>query len=115
MNILFLTHSYPNYTQDFLLHGLLKLLGDKVVDYPKNECLYSGLQNVKAPEIYRKPFWFPSDNGEINRDDIESRLKNNYFDYVIYVLNLSIRVYMRNCLVFRRSLWLLMEKILQLK
>ncbi len=83
MNILFLTHSYPNYVPDFLLHGLRKILGEKVVDYPKKECLYSGLQNGKHPEIYSDPFWFPADNDKIDRDDIEARLKNNYFDYLI--------------------------------
>jgi len=83
MNILFLTHSYPNYVPDFLLHGLRKLLGEKVVDYPKKECLYSGLQKGKHPEIYCEPFWFPADNDEIDRDDVEARLKNNYFDYLI--------------------------------
>jgi hypothetical protein len=83
MNILFLTHSDPNYVPDFLLHGLRKLLGENVVDYPKKECLYSGMQSGNIPEIYRDPFWFPADNGKVNRDDIESRLKNNYFDYVV--------------------------------
>jgi hypothetical protein len=83
MKILFLTHSDPNYVPDFLLHGLRKLLGEKVVDYPKKECLYSGLQNGKHPEIYRDPFWFPADNDKINRDDIESKMKNKYFDYVV--------------------------------
>ena len=83
MKILFLTHSGPNYVPDFLLHGLRKLLGEKVVDYPKKECLYSGLQNGNHPEIYRDPFWFPADNDKINRDDIESKMKNKYFDYVV--------------------------------
>ncbi|MFV1977447.1 MAG: glycosyltransferase [Candidatus Scalindua sp.] len=83
MNILFLTHSSPNYVPDFLLHGLRKLLGEKVVDYPKKECLYSGLQNGNHPEIYCDPFWFPADNGKIDRGDVESRLRNQYFDYVV--------------------------------
>ncbi len=83
MNILFLTHSYPNYVPDFLLHGLRKLFGEKVVDYPKKECLYSGLQNGKHPEIYCEPFWFAADNDKIDRDDVETRLKNKYFDFLI--------------------------------
>ncbi len=83
MNILFLTNPGPNYVPDFLLHGLRKLLGEKVVDYPKKECLYSGLPDGKHPEIYYEPFWFPADNDEIDRGDIETRLKNGYFDYII--------------------------------
>ncbi|MCP5003165.1 MAG: glycosyltransferase family 1 protein [Planctomycetes bacterium] len=83
MNILFLTHAGPNYVPDFLLHGLRKLLGEKVVDYPKKECLYSGLQNGNPPEIYFDPFWFPADNGEIDRDNVETRLKNNFFDFLV--------------------------------
>ena len=67
----------------FLLHGLRKLYGNKVVDYPKKECLYSGLQHGCYPEIYREPFWFPVDNGKIDRDDIENKLKNKFFDYVV--------------------------------
>lgn len=83
MNILFLTHSLPNYVPDFLLHGLRKLFGGKVVDYPKKECLYSGLQNGKHPEIYSEPFWFPAEDDRIDRYDVETRLKNKYFDYLI--------------------------------
>lgn len=83
MNILFLTDSSPNYLPDFLLHGLRKLFGETVVDYPKKECLYRGLQNGKHPEIYSEPFWFPADNNKIDRGDIETRLKNNFFDYLI--------------------------------
>ncbi|KAA3595640.1 MAG: glycosyltransferase family 1 protein [Candidatus Scalindua sp. AMX11] len=83
MNILFLTHPGPNYVPDLLLHGLRKLLGEKVVDYPKKECLYSGLQEGKHPEIYCDPFWFPDDNDKIDRGDVETKLRNRYFDYII--------------------------------
>lgn len=83
MNILFLIQPKPNFVPDFLLHGLRKLYGNKVVDYPKKECLYSGLQHGCHPEIYREPFWFPVDNGKIDRDDIENKLKNKFFDYVV--------------------------------
>jgi hypothetical protein len=43
MNILFLTHPYPNYGPDLLLHGLRKLLGPAVVDFPRKDCVYEGI------------------------------------------------------------------------
>jgi hypothetical protein len=42
MNILFVTHPYPKYVPDLLLHGLRKLLGPKAVEYPRKGCLYEG-------------------------------------------------------------------------
>lgn len=83
MNILFLTHSYPNYVPDFLLHGLRKILGSKVVDYPKKECLYHQVQGGVWPELYYDTDWFPKEDDEIDREDIETRLKGGYFDYII--------------------------------
>ncbi|GJQ58189.1 MAG: hypothetical protein SCALA701_09900 [Candidatus Scalindua sp.] len=53
------------------------------MDYPKKECLYSGLQEGKHPEIYCDPFWFPDDNDKIDRGDVETKLRNRYFDYII--------------------------------
>ncbi|MDR4499748.1 MAG: glycosyltransferase [Candidatus Scalindua sp.] len=83
MKILFLTHSYPNYVPDLLLHGLRKLLGENVIDYPKKECLYWNRQTGTFPELYHEPFWFPKDTGEVDRDDLETKLKKNYFDYLV--------------------------------
>ncbi len=80
MNILFLTHSYPNFVPDFLLHGLRKLLGARVVDYPRKDCLYQSMQGGKHPEIYNEPFWFPADDDKIDREDIEKKMQNKYFD-----------------------------------
>lgn len=83
MNILFLTHLYPNYVPDLLLHGLREIMGSQVVDYPKKECLYSGEQGGFWPDLYNNTDWFPKDNGDINRDDIDTKLKTNFFDYLI--------------------------------
>lgn len=83
MNILFLTHPYPNYVPDLLLHGLRKLLGSQVVDYPRKECLYHQAQGGVWPELYYEADWFPKENGGIDREDIETRLKCGYFDYLI--------------------------------
>lgn len=83
MRILFLTHPYPNYVPDLLLHGLRKLLGGRVVDYPKKNCLYEGVLGTGvADESQLIRDWFPPDEG-IDRDDIEAKIARGYFDYII--------------------------------
>ena len=76
MKILFLTDPYPNYIPVLLLHGLRKILGPAVVEYPKKDCLYAGVIGLGiCPEDQLAPGWFPADNGEIDRDDIEKKIK----------------------------------------
>jgi len=83
MNILFLTHSYPNYVPDLLLHGLRKILGDHVVDYPRKDCLYEGVLGLGVcPPEQRSARWFPDDS-TVDRHDIKSKLVNGYFDYIV--------------------------------
>ena len=84
MKILFLTHPYPNYAPDLLLHGLRKLLGPDVIDFPKKECLYQGVLGLGVcPEDQKCPNWFPDDTGDIDRDDIRGKLKSGYFQYIV--------------------------------
>jgi hypothetical protein len=84
MNILFITHPYPNYVPDLLLHGLRKLLGSSVVDYPRKDCLYNGVLGLGVcPDDQICPNWFPPDNNEIDRNDIPSKIKNGFFNYII--------------------------------
>jgi len=84
MKILFITHHYPNYVPDLLLHGLRKLLGPNVVDYPKKDCLYNGILGLGVcPDDQRCMGWFPEDNGDIDRDDIEKKLLEDYFNCVV--------------------------------
>jgi len=84
MKILFLTDSYPNYVPDLLLHGLRKLLGPAVVDYPRKECLYAGVIGLGiCPEDQLAPGWFPQDDGMIDREDIESKIQHDFFDLVV--------------------------------
>ncbi|MCX8027199.1 MAG: hypothetical protein N3A62_05015 [Thermodesulfovibrionales bacterium] len=83
VRILFLTHPYPNYVPDLLLHGLRKLLGERVVDYPKKECLYEGyLGTGVSDENMLLKGWFPQD-ANIDRDDIEKKIAKGFFTYVI--------------------------------
>lgn len=83
MNILFLTHYYPNYVPDLLLHGLRKLLGPRVVDYPRKDSLYTGALMGISPDDQLCPRWFPDDDGTIDREDIQAKVRNGYFKYII--------------------------------
>jgi glycosyltransferase involved in cell wall biosynthesis len=83
MNILFLTHPYPNYVPDLLLHGLRKLVGAEVVDYPRKDCLYEGNLGLGVcPDDQRCPGWFPNDDGAVDRTDIWQKTRNGYFDLI---------------------------------
>jgi hypothetical protein len=84
MKILFLTHPYPNYGPDLLLHGLRKLLGPTVVDFPRKDCVYEGVLGLGVcPDNQRCPDWFASDIGVIDRDDIAAKVAADYFELVI--------------------------------
>jgi hypothetical protein len=84
LNILFITHPYPNYVPDLLLHGLRKLLGPAVVDFPRKDCLYEGVLGLGVcPDDQRSPGWFPDDNGSIDRDDIVPKIRRRVFDLIL--------------------------------
>ncbi len=83
MRILFLTHPYPNYVPDLLLHGLRSLLGPDCVDYPRKDCVYEGVIGLGVcPEGLRQRDWFPPDRG-VDREDVPRRLALGDFDYAI--------------------------------
>jgi len=83
-NILFITHHYPNYVPDLLLHGFRKLLGPATVDYPRKDCLYNGILGLGVcPDDQLSPGWFPPDNNSIDREDIRLKIKKNFFKYII--------------------------------
>jgi hypothetical protein len=84
LNILFVTHPYPNYVPDLLLHGLRKLIGPSVVDYPRKDCLYDGVLGLGVcPDDQRCPGWFPDDADQVDRDDIPAKLAHNFFELVV--------------------------------
>lgn len=84
MKILFLTHWFPNYVPDLILHGLRKLLGTDVVDYPRKDCLYEGVLGLGVcPDDQRCPGWFADDEGQIDRDDIWQKARTGFFDLLI--------------------------------
>lgn len=96
MKILFVT----NYTQiamasggfindfinDGIFHGLRELYGNSVVDSTKIVSLYKEFKN-KIPRQHlwggMTLFWL-IDNDDIDRNDIEAKIKNKYYDLIIY-------------------------------
>lgn len=84
MKVLFITHDYPNYVPDLLLHGLRRLLGADVVDFPRKDCVYDGVLGLGiCPEDQKCPGWFPQDEGRVDRTDVWEKCANNYFDLVL--------------------------------
>lgn len=83
LSVLFMTHPYPNYVPDLLLHGLRKLLGPALVDYPRKESLYRGELMGVTPDNQLCPNWFPPDDGMIDRDDMPAKISRGYFRYII--------------------------------
>lgn len=84
MKILFITHEYPNYVPDLLLHGLRKLLGADVVEYPRKDCLYNGVLGLGVcPENQLCPSWFPPDESDVDRSDLTAKISRGYFDFIV--------------------------------
>jgi hypothetical protein len=80
MRILMLCHSYPNFVPDLLLHGLRKLLGEDVVDYPRKDALYEG--SLGQPYL-DKVTGLMADDSKVDRSDISAKMSHHFFDVVI--------------------------------
>ena len=97
MKILFITHVNKkrliqnNYLNDCTLLGLKELYGnDNVIDFPGAWYMYK--DEVKKRDFKFENFWGNGftyydilDNYEsVDRTDIESKIKNNFFNYIVY-------------------------------
>lgn len=89
--------SYPGgisggacYLTDMLLHGLRNKFGDDVVEYERSWWMYHGDFGPGKfdPEIYcRRGFTIYrtlDDDGNVDRTDIESKIKNQYYDLIVF-------------------------------
>jgi hypothetical protein len=77
--------SWANYSQYLITIGLRNVLHEKFVDYPKIEKLYKTYEGKPG---YGRGFTYSKllDDLDIDRDNIEEKIKNKEFDYIIYGL-----------------------------
>jgi hypothetical protein len=86
MKVLFITSPNGDNLEDGILHGLRSLLGADCVDYPKKDVMYQGFTARPASELYGNLFtlWRTLDDIQVDRTDIDLRVKNGYFDWIIF-------------------------------
>ena len=83
-------YKYADYLSDLTLHGLRELYGDNVIDYPGSWYLYKDeveKRNYDTNLLWGKGFTYKNilDNyNKIDRDDIKQKIKNNYFNLIVY-------------------------------
>lgn len=75
-----------DYQNDSLLYGLKELFGDDVVDVNRRHNLYWDYSDEDVASEYGKGFTFTRllDSDNTDRDDIKKKIKNKYFDLVVY-------------------------------
>ena len=95
MKILFIhsegNHSHINdFMSDLLLHGLRKLHGSEVIDYPGCSYMYSDeilKRKYDINKIWGKGFTINNtlnNFNSIDRTDIKKKIQSNFFDLVVY-------------------------------
>ena len=81
---------YNDYLSDLLLHGLRENFGKDIIDYPGSWHLYDDevqKRQINQNKLWGKGFTLNNSLNEFNsfdRTDISSKIKNNFFDLVIY-------------------------------
>lgn len=84
--ILYLTNDQgPDYLRCTLLTGLKEILGDQVIDVPKIPHIYKSYPG-NPKDLYGKGFSYTKivEDLPIDRENIEQRIRNKEFLYVIY-------------------------------
>jgi hypothetical protein len=93
MKVLFLAKfDLPDFQSDMIFHGFRSLFGPDVVDYNEAWYMYDDFRNYWADRIpergmsYGRGFTLYGrlPKLEIDRTDIESKIKNHYFDKIVY-------------------------------
>jgi hypothetical protein len=75
----------PDYMRECMLIGLRELLGDRLVDYPKIDFLYTSYPG-DIKQLYGKGFSYTKvlEDLPIDRNSIEQRVRDHEFDLIIY-------------------------------
>jgi len=97
MKILFIGNSsvhqdsrQNDYMHDAVLHGLREIYGNSVIDYPGVWYMYRDevkKRNYDISNLWGKGFTLYnllSNYQQIDRTDIENKIKTNYFDFIIF-------------------------------
>ena len=73
-----------NYNRECLAIGLRRILGKEFIDYPKIDFLYSNCTEIS--EAYGMGYTYGGvlEDENIDRENIEEKIKNKYYDYIIY-------------------------------
>lgn len=87
MKILYLTKGdHVDYQNDCLLIGLKELFGSDVVDYNKQSHNYENYDSHLAKKMYGMGMSVTRilPDLQVDRTDITAKIKNKYFDYIVY-------------------------------
>ena len=87
MKILYISKGdHVDYQDDCLCIGLKELFGADVVDINKRYHIYDSYDPVEASKLYGMGMSVTRvlPDLEVDRTDIQNKIKNRYFDYIIY-------------------------------
>lgn len=87
MKILYITKGdHVDYQNDCLLIGLKELFGSDVVDFNKQEHNYTSYNESEAKKLYGRGMSVTRvlPDLDVDRTDITNKIKNRYFDYIVY-------------------------------
>lgn len=86
MKILYVTSADSDNLEDAYLHGLRTLFGAACVDFPRKDIMYKGWNKRPHTGMYGKMFtvWRTLDDIPVDRDDIPAKLKNGFFDLIVF-------------------------------
>ena len=81
-----------DYLHDSLFHGLRSILGEDVVDHIEMWHMYDSADEEVVKNFHGKGFtiWRLLKELNIDREDIESKIRNHYYDYIILPIHWTI-------------------------
>jgi len=84
--VLFVAENTVDYQADALHHGLVELLGDRVVDIPKRELMYDSFPRTRLRRQYGKGFTLHGllPDRDVDRTSLTDRVRDGEFDLVVF-------------------------------